>query len=166
MVMLMKDVRASDIRCRQIRDEDIVAIADLLARGFPKVPSQHWSRALIKMSERERVSCYPKYGYLLESGAGPVGVILTIFSIRKRDMGVYTICNLSSWYVDPDYRGYASWLISAAVRHKDVTYINISAASHTWRTIEVQGFRRYSDGMILSFPRAGQNCARGMRGNI
>ncbi|BDV37516.1 hypothetical protein [Methylocystis bryophila] len=98
---------------------------------------------------------YPKYGYLLEGGAGLIGVILLIFSVRQGEEGSYTICNLSSWYVDPEYRGYASLLIAAAVRHKTVTYVNVSPALHTWRTIEAQGFRRYSDGMFVSLPALG-----------
>ncbi len=66
------------------------------------------------------------------------------------------MCNFSSWYVDPGYRSYGAWLVSTALRHTDATYINISADSHTWRTIEAQGFRRYTDGMILSFPALGR----------
>ena len=96
-------------------------------------------------------------GYVLEVDAKLVGVRPSIFSARVCKETEYTLCNFSSWYVDPDYRGYAAWLVSTALRHTDATYINISADSHTWRTIEAQGFRRYTDGMILSLPALGRS---------
>ena len=61
-------------------------------------------------------------------------------------------CNLSSWYVEPAYRAYAPMLISHALRHKEVTYMNVSAAPHTWPIIEAQGFSRYSEGIFVSLP--------------
>jgi len=61
-------------------------------------------------------------------------------------------CNLSSWYVEPAFRAYAPMLISHALRHKEVTYMNVSAAPHTWPIIEAQGFSRYSEGIFVSLP--------------
>src|SRR5262249_40910089 len=70
-----------------------------------------------------------------------------------RDGGqTVTRCNLSSWYVDPAYRAYGSLLVSQALRHKDVTYLNVSAAPHTWPIIEAQGFSRYCDGIFVAMP--------------
>ena len=73
-------------------------------------------------------------------------------------------CNISSWYVRDFYRGYASLLSKAAVRHKNVTYINISPALQTWPTIEAQGFTRYTFGQIVAVPalgpRVGNSCVR------
>ena len=50
-------------------------------------------------------------------------------------------CNLSSWYVEPSFRAYAPLLVSQALRHKHVTYLNVSPAPHTLPIIEAQGFR-------------------------
>ena len=61
-------------------------------------------------------------------------------------------CNLSSWYVEPAFRTYAPLLVSQAMRHKDVTYMNVSAAPHTWPIIEAQGFARYSEGIFVCLP--------------
>ena len=63
-----------------------------------------------------------------------------------------TRCNLSSWYVEPAYRTYATLLVSQALHHRDVTYLNVSAAPHTWPIIEAQGFSRYCDGIFLAMP--------------
>ena len=50
------------------------------------------------------------------------------------------------------FRAYAPLLVSQALRHKEVTYTNVSAAPHTWPIIEAQGFSRYSDGIFVCLP--------------
>ena len=65
---------------------------------------------------------------------------------------ITTRCNLSSWYVDPAFRAYATLLVSHALSHRDVTYLNVSAAPHTWPIIEAQGFARYCDGIFVAVP--------------
>jgi hypothetical protein len=140
------------IRCRQIEEGDLSAVANLLTSGFPNRSRQFWLHALDQLSQREPPHDLPKYGYLLETRGEVVGAILLICSAMRADGAVAPRCNLSSWYVEPSYRAYASLLISHALRHKGVTYLNVSAAPHTWPIIEAQGFSRYSDGLFISVP--------------
>lgn len=93
----------------------------------------------------------PKYGYLLDSAGTPVGALLMICS-KLPGAGEATRCNLSSWYVEPAFRTYAPLLVSQALRHKNVTYLNVSPAPHTWPIIEAQGFARYCDGIFVAVP--------------
>ena len=53
-------------------------------------------------------------------------------------------------YVDPAFRSYAALLVSQALKHKNVTYLNISAAPHTRRIADVHGYTRYSDGTFVA----------------
>jgi hypothetical protein len=85
-----------------------------------------------------------------------VGVILLLFSRRGSEVH----CNLSSWCVDPDYRGYALALPMNGVRRKGVTYTNISAAPHTRQGIEAMGFKLFSEGLFVFAP----SLTRGRRG--
>jgi len=140
------------IRCRQIEQTDVPAIVDLLARGFPSRGSAFWRHALDQLTQRQPPDGLPKYGYLLESAGIPVGVILLICAAMPTDGALAPRCNLSSWYVEPEFRTYAPMLVSRALRHKEVTYTNVSAAPHTWPIIEAQGFRRYSDGIFVALP--------------
>lgn len=140
------------IRCRQIDESDVPAVAELLRRGFPNRNRQFWQRALDELTRREPPPGLPKYGYLLETKDAPVGVILVICSAMPAGGTLAPRCNLSSWYVDPAYRAYAPLLVSQALRHKGVTYLNVSAAPHTWPIIEAQGFSRYSDGLFIALP--------------
>jgi hypothetical protein len=140
------------ICCRQIAETDISAVAELLGRGFPHRSLQFWLSALARLTAHKSPAGLPKYGYLLESGDRLVGAILLIFSAVETGGQIATRCNLSSWYVDPAYRAYATLLASHALRHKDVTYLNVSAAPHTWPIIEAQGFVRYCDGIFIALP--------------
>jgi hypothetical protein len=120
--------------------------------GFRRRSRHYWLAALDRLSAHPTPTGFPKYGYLLESDAVPVGVILLIFSVIKAGEACMPRCNVSSWYVDPAYRGYASLLISQALKDKSLTYFNISPASHVQRIIEAQGFERYNGGQFVTFP--------------
>jgi hypothetical protein len=140
------------IRCRQIEDADIGGLVELLTLGFGLRSRAYWGRAFNRLADHATPPGMPKYGYLLESGGRPEGVILTIFSSIPGPGGPRIQCNLSSWYVTAPLRSYASLLISNAIRHKDVTYLNISSAPLTRPIIEAQGFSRYSSGQFVAAP--------------
>jgi hypothetical protein len=94
----------------------------------------------------------PRYGYVLDNGLAPVGVILLISSRR----GDHIVSNLSSWYVEPAWRAHSTLLISLATRLKHVTYLNASPAPHTWRTLQAQGFAPYNFGRSALFALPGR----------
>jgi hypothetical protein len=142
----------SGLRCRQIDETDIAAVASLLARGFPAHDRQFWLGAFAELKRHDSPPDLPKYGYLLESDGTVVGAILLIHAKVPAGAAPATRCNLSSWYVEPSFRAYAPFLVAQAVKHKDVTYINVSPAPHTRPIIEAQGFARYCDGVFLAFP--------------
>jgi hypothetical protein len=140
------------VGCRPISDADLGAVIELLTEGFPRRTAANWERAMQRLARREVPSPYPRFGYLLEVDNAPVGVILLIFSVQRTERGSYIRCNISSWYVKDLYRGYASFLIKTAARHRNVTYFNISPGVHTWPIIEAQGFTRYTSGQIVAIP--------------
>jgi hypothetical protein len=117
---------------------------------------------LRRASVREVPEGFPRFGYMLDHDGMPIGVLLLIYSARDDGGGGSIRCNLSSWYVEPAFRSYAPMLINVAQRHKHVTYVNISPAHWTWRTIEAQGFRAYCGGSFFSFPVLSR-LAKGMR---
>src|SRR5262249_3964284 len=61
-------------------------------------------------------------------------------------------CNVSSWYVEPAFRGYATMLVLRALKHKFVTYFNITPSPHTLQILEAQGYERYCDGRFVVLP--------------
>ncbi|WP_315740615.1 acyl-CoA acyltransferase [Bradyrhizobium sp. SZCCHNR1093] len=140
------------IRCREIGDSDLDAITDLLTRGFPRRPRGYWSSGLQRQAARPTPDGYPRYGYLLEQDGNAAGVLLVIHSDRGTPAEPQICCNLSSWYVEPAFRNYATMLTRIAQRRPEVTYVNISAARQTWPIIEAQGFRAYCSGLFFSMP--------------
>jgi hypothetical protein len=153
------------IRCREIGVCDLDAVADLLTRGFARRRSRDWWIAgLRRQAQREIPEGFPRFGYMLDHAGTPVGVLLLIYT-GGNHRGSEVRCNASSWYVEPAFRQYAPMLSKVALRHKHVTYINISPAPWTWRTIEAQGFRLYCRGLFFSFPALSRP-AKGMRVEI
>jgi hypothetical protein len=139
------------VRCRQIKSADIDGVVNLLVSGFTRSRS-FWEHALRRLSEHPTPQGLPQYGYLLENEGTPVGVILLIFSTLPLQKPGGIRCNVSSWYVKPEFRGFATMLISTALRHKGVTYFNITPEPRTWPILEAQGYKQYCSGTFVAFP--------------
>jgi hypothetical protein len=136
------------LKRRQIRDDDLAAVADLLARGFPGRSAPTWRQGLERQAARIVPEGQPRFGLCLENDGAIVGAVLLLFSAP----GGAPRCNLSSWYVDPAFRIQAAPLLSFALKNAAVTYLNVSPAPNTWPTIEAQGFRRLLTGRRLAWP--------------
>ena len=153
----------SKLRCREILESDIEAIATLLTRGFVRRTREYWTRGLRYQSTRSLPPDVPRYGYLIENEGIPVGCLLLIYSDKPHDGQTAIFCNLSSWYVDPRFRNYAALLTSMAQKRKDVTYINVTPNVSTWPIIEAQGFEPYCRGLYISFPALSRSgCGTGV----
>ena len=140
------------IRSRQIRNDDLRSVTDLLVRGFPRRSRQDWLGALDRLTKHATPAGFPRYGYLIESQNAPVGVLLLISSTIRTSNASLVRSNLSSWYVEPAYRGYAALIIPQIVKRKDITYLNVSPEKHTQPILEVQGFCKYSAGQFVAVP--------------
>ncbi len=136
------------LRVREIVESDLAAIAELLHRGFSFRSTAYWLRGLERQARRPRPLGYPVFGYCLDNAGLPVGVILLLFSEVLAGAETVVRCNVSSWYVEPEFRAFGSLLVRAATRDKSVTYFNITPAPHTWSTVEAQGFSVYCKGQV------------------
>jgi hypothetical protein len=143
---------APGIRCRQIDDADVPAVAELLARGFPSRSAHFWEHGVQQLGKLQSPAGLPKYGYLLESEGCVVGTLLLIFSKMPAGDEFVTRCNVSSWYVEPAFRVYAPLLTLRAHATKNVTYLNVSPHPDTHPILEAQGFSRYCDGKFIAVP--------------
>jgi hypothetical protein len=145
-------VLTQKLRCREISEADLDAVADLLTRGFAGRSRHYWMQGLRRQAAREVPNGYPRFGYMLDNDGMPVGVLLLLYSSRMNGCDTAIHCNLSSWYVDPAFRNYAPLLTKIAQKNKEVTYLNISPATWTWPIIEAQGFNSYCSGLFFSLP--------------
>jgi hypothetical protein len=159
MVNVRKVMRSKALRCRQICESDLPAVAALLAEGFPYRDREYWAAGLARLSARKPIESYPRFGYLLESDGAVAGVILTLFSECEIDGIRHIRCNLSSWCVAPELQSYGGLLVASAIRRPDVIYINVSPAPHTRAIIEAQGFKRLYNGLTIAAPMLRRSAA-------
>jgi len=140
---------AAKLKVREIHESDLNAVARLLHQGFAFRTIDYWLRGLERHARRPRPANYPAFGYCLDNGGTPVGVILLLFSqVRAGAEKTIVRCNVSSWYVEPAFRAFSSMMVKIAIKDKNVTYFNITPAPHTWSTVEAQGFSPYCNGQI------------------
>lgn len=141
--------RQAAARCREIGAADLDTIIDLLTHGFA-TSREYWAHALKRLTDHATPTGFPKYGYMLESDGRPVGALLLIFTAMG-ELGQIR-CNVSSWYVAPEFRSYAPLLARHATRRKDVTYFNLTPASMTRRLLEAEGYSVYARGRFIALP--------------
>lgn len=138
------------IRFRQIVDGDVNDVVDLLTRGFaPRRTRAFWHETMARLAAHVTPGA-PRYGYMLDDGSRPVGVVLLVSSLVPAGEGTQVRTNVSSWYVDPAFRSYASMLISQAIRHKEVTYVNLTSVAHTRPILLAQGYTCYARGAFIA----------------
>jgi hypothetical protein len=138
------------VTCREIVVADFNDVLCTLERGFPERPREYHVRALERLTEHATPPGFPKYGYLLVADGAIVGVVLTIFSSIMVGGEDHLRINVASWCVDPEFRGYAAMLTSPLRTYKQATYLNITPAPHTWRTLETLGYRRFCNGAFFA----------------
>ena len=139
-------------RFREIQGSDVEAVADLLTRGFVHRSREYWMLGLRRQGLRSLPQEAPRYGYLMEHDGKPVGCLLLIHSSKTIDGEPTICCNVSSWYVDPEFRNYAALFASMTQKRKDITYFNVTPAPPTWPILEAQGFQVFCRGFYFSFP--------------
>jgi hypothetical protein len=149
---LVNTMLAVKPRFREIQESDLDAVGDLLTRGFQHRSREYWMRGLRHQRARPVPPGAPRYGYLIENDGLPVGCLLMIYSNKISDGETATCCNVSSWYVDPEFRNYAALFASMTQKRREITYFNVTPAAATWPILETQGFAPYCRGLYFSVP--------------
>jgi hypothetical protein len=134
---------ARRIHCRPIRTADLDAVADLLTRGLAIYKRDFWLHKLKRLSDHPTPEGFPKFGYLAECDTTTIGAILQLFSAVPVDERTTIRCYVSGMYVEPEFKGYGAMLASQALRHKQVTYLNLSPRVDVIPLMEAQGYKRY-----------------------
>jgi len=138
------------MRIREIQETDLSAVLQLLIVGFPKKTPVYWAHVLSVLAARPRCGGLPVFGLALEIEGALQGLMLMISGQKNGDR----FCNLSSWYVRPEYRKFSPFLFQRALRPKDVSFTDCSPAPHVLPIITKFGFCPYSCGTLLIDPRA------------
>lgn len=138
-----------------LRAIDRAAMPDamaLLLRGFPKQELSFWARGL---AEIERLHAHfdqgdAPIGYLMRAGDRDVGVLLTFRSLRRRaDGSHYSVVNLSSWYVDPNFRLLAPMMLRSVLAESSSLFIDLLPSHAVAQLNPHFGFKLWNDGMMI-----------------
>ncbi len=136
-----------------VEEADLPGVAALLTEGFRSQRRRaFWDRALARLARHPAPDGFPRFGYLLEHGADVVGVLLLIFTCLETGPEPVVRCSVSSWHVRPAYQPYAALLVTRALRHREATYVNLTAVPHTFPILEAQGYARYCQGQFVAVP--------------
>lgn len=131
---------------REITDDDLAAVRDLLVEGFPLRSGDYWTKGLANLRSLRRVKGFPRYGYLVDADHAPQGLLLTITSDHGVD-GART--NFSSWYVREQYRQFALALFRHALELENTTFINPSPSDRVAPILKAFGFKPYTAGVLM-----------------
>lgn len=148
------------IRCRTIEEADLDGVIGLLLEGFTDRDEAYWRMGLARHRAQALPDGVPRYGYLIERDGVPVGVLLALYRAVEGAEGTHWRCNLSSWYVRPEFRSLGTLLDGFAMRDKTVTYVNVSPAPPTWAMHKARGFKSTCAGQMLALPLVGRHRGR------
>jgi hypothetical protein len=149
--MLIQAKISSQIRIREITSADINAMAEFLGHGIG-YPAEAYLQIFRILKDHSTPEGFPKFGYMLEASGSIAGGIILIFSATRGHDVPGVRCHVTGWCVDPAYRSYAAMFAQRALRHKNVTYVNLSARPAAIPIIEAQGFTKFSRGQFAAIP--------------
>ena len=104
---------------------DMTAVLRLLHTGFPDIPMAAWTR----LFDYAWTATPPTYGLVLEANEVIVGFLGAIYVERTIRSKPEQVCNLTSWYIAPAYRGWGAAMLNAMLAlDPSSTYTVLTAA--------------------------------------
>lgn len=143
-------MEASDknVHTRRATLHDADNIIKLLDGFYPGVP-QHW-RKLFQPRPWSIQNDFP--GFVIEDKNKIVGFLGTIFSEQAIDAHIATICNLTTWYVEANYRQFGLNLFAKLMQLPQVTWTNLTPAPHLYKWLLKSGFKPFEDKQRCILP--------------
>lgn len=138
----------SNIAVRKALWEDQEGVVSLLENFYAGVPD-HW-RKLFAPRAWMIEDDFP--GFVITDEKKIVGFLGAIFSEHENIKGKFKICNITTWYVNPDYRQYGLMLFSKIMKIPHVSWTNLTAAPHIYELFNRAGFQILEDKKVLLLP--------------
>ncbi len=92
------------------------------------------------------------FGYFLADKGKPVGLLGMIFSTRMIDREEHKFCDLSAWYVKPEYRGHSIALLIPILGRKDLTITTFTASNRVIAVLRKLGFKDIESHIRIAIP--------------
>ena len=151
---------AAIIRNEQVADEDGVvirpatyadraAVRHLLHTGFPDIPITAWDR----LFDYGWTAAPPTHGLVLEVDHEIVGFLGALYAERTIGGKTDQVCNLTSWYIAPAYRGWGAAMLSTVLAVEPrPTYTVLTAAPLPKALCQAMQFREVVDASVALPP--------------
>jgi len=91
----------------------------------------------------------PNLGFILADGDEILGFLGTVYVRRQTGSTTNVVCNLTSWYVRPDYRGWGTALLAAAIRDESISYTALTPGPLSRQVFTTLGFKRLDERRIV-----------------
>jgi acetoacetyl-CoA synthetase len=144
--------RSVHVRPAEARDKEQICVllhqAGIEEETFDLIKPQIWRRLFDYGWLLDR----PGLGFVLVDGDEIVGFLGTIYANREIDDKGGLICNLSSWYVRSQYRGWGAALLRAALRDESITYTCLTPNLLSQHVFEMLGFSELSSSLLILPP--------------
>jgi hypothetical protein len=129
-----------------IDDARLGQALDLLERGFPRRTRRDWEDGI------ERVRAFNpaanSVGHLLVAKNRPCGVLLTLRGQSIPPAGApFNVANLSSWYVEPEQRMLAPFMLRDVVREPGTVFTDLTPSDRVIPMLPAFGFKPLNRGI-------------------
>lgn len=136
------------VQVRQASMQDQKGIVNLLEGFYPGVP-HHW-RKLFAHRPWQTEGDFP--GFVIVDDEKIVGFLGTIFSEHEGAKGRTRLCNMTTWYVEPNYRQHSMVLFLKLMKLPNVSWTNFSAAPHLYECLTRTGFKTLEETQTYVIP--------------
>lgn len=117
--------------------DDRESVCHFLEEAFPEsgIKAATWRRLFDH--------CWSNHGrgFMLLDGNSVVGFLGAVTARRQVNGEAVFVCNLSSWAVNAQYRGWGMALLAAVLQDERLTYTSFTPAPTTWAALMAQGFK-------------------------
>src|SRR5688572_18142205 len=146
----MPEIMTPRVEIRDAVAADIEAVANLLAAGFRQVPVAFWRTMLT--TPWLPAESIPDIGAVVVSGGEVVGFLGAKYSNRQVGKRLERFCNVFAWYVAEEYRRYSLSLLSFVLRRPNLTFVNVTPASHVLPLFERLRFVLADEHRLICTP--------------
>ena len=115
-----------------------------------RITRDHWKRLFEEYSNRGDAD---NFGYMLIHESNIVGMLGMVHSQREIDGQSQRFCNLHSWFVDPEFRGYSMLLMRPILRLQDCTITDLTPTPAVRKISARLGFKPLDSNVQILLPR-------------
>ena len=127
------------VQLEHIEPEDFDEIyAEFLEDDDPRFSREDWQRLFSLSGDGEASR---QLGYRLDKAGRTVGILGTVFSQQAIGDRMEQFCNLHSWFVKPEYRGYSLLLLRPILKLRDYTITDFTPTDDVCKIERRLGFR-------------------------